>query len=71
MYLQNDVSEETVGIFLDLSPNEVEELKSYIREMLRLPVRPLILEPLDIYYPYGAPRQEQVLIFKQGGTLLR
>lgn len=76
MYLRNDVSDEIAGVLLDLSPNEVEELKSCIREKLRLPVRPMILGAFDIYNPHNTTSQKhlpftQELIYKQGDTLLR
>ena len=69
MYLGNQLSDEIIGALLFMSPNEVEELKSYIRELLRLPVRPLLMRTFDIHYPYEASSQE--LIYRQGDTLLR
>jgi len=69
MYLGNQLSDEIIGALLFMSPNDVEELKSYIRELLRLPIRLTLLRMSDIHYPSEAPSQE--LIYKQGDTLLR
>lgn len=76
IYMQERWSDETIGVLLDLSFFEVGQLKSFIHQMLRRPVRPVLFESTSIYHLHGVPSQDRLslrpeLIHKQEDTLLQ